>query len=246
MDFKARLTHQFNRAAFTYDAAALLQLETAGRLAGYLSQNGPLQRVLDLGCGTGFGLQFLKQRYPHSEWIGLDVSECMLWKAQEKEPEAVYLNADFDTLPLSDGSVDLVFSNLALQWSPSLSRSLDEIRRVLKEKRTLLFSTLVGQSMQELGQTPFLSCEAVQQSVKQSRFEILDQRLEQRRLEFPSVWEVLQSLKKVGAVACQTQTTTHLNGWRALQELADAYPRTQSGTYPLSYELLYLHSRKQR
>ena len=50
--------------------------------------------------------------------------------------------AEAAQLPFADGSFDLVFSNLCLQWVPDLPAVLAEFRRVLRPDGLLLFSTL--------------------------------------------------------------------------------------------------------
>ena len=76
---KKNTRQHFERAAKTYDAAAVLQREVAKRLSERLDyiKHQPA-RALDIGCGTGFITDDLLKRYPKAEIIALDVSLNML------------------------------------------------------------------------------------------------------------------------------------------------------------------------
>ncbi|MCB1637581.1 MAG: methyltransferase domain-containing protein, partial [Thiothrix sp.] len=76
---KARTRRGFERAADTYDAAAVLQREIGTRLLERLDyMRLEPERVLDLGCGTGFVTEKLLSRYKKAEVIGLDMAPAMV------------------------------------------------------------------------------------------------------------------------------------------------------------------------
>jgi len=126
----------FARAAARYDAAAVLQREIADRLLARLDymRIAP-QRILDLGCGTGYALNHLRRRYPGARLLGLDLVHAMTKLARaHTTPRLPFglgrflkrdclINADAQALPFADRSFDLVFSNLALQWCNPPGRS---------------------------------------------------------------------------------------------------------------------------
>jgi SAM-dependent methyltransferase len=59
-----------------------------------LSADGPAQRVLDLGAGTGDLAHSIRQSFPNAEILGLDVSAEGLEVARQKVPDAVFLERD--------------------------------------------------------------------------------------------------------------------------------------------------------
>jgi SAM-dependent methyltransferase len=61
----------------------------------------PPERVLDIGCGTGWLTQFL-----HGSVVALDQSESMLELARARIPEAVFVLADAPPLPFPSWSFD--------------------------------------------------------------------------------------------------------------------------------------------
>ena len=146
----------FERVAGRYDQHAALERETGDRLLERLTflRQSP-DRVLDLGCGTGVASEQLKQRFEAARVICLDASPQMLAGVQRRSSPALPLDplcGDLGALPLAARSVDLVFSNLALYWSPDPIRLFAELRRILRPGAMFLFSTLGTSSMQELVQ----------------------------------------------------------------------------------------------
>src|SRR5690606_17221299 len=67
-------------------------------------------------------------------------------------PRPVPVAADARALPLADRSVDVLYSNLCLQWVEDLPAVFAGLRRVLKPGGLLLVSTLGMVSLSELRQ----------------------------------------------------------------------------------------------
>jgi malonyl-CoA O-methyltransferase len=116
----ARVRRSFDRAAATYDAAAVLHAEVRDNLLARLDLMALAPRVaVDAGAGTGHASRALKRRYPRSLVIALDISQSMLQTAARQHTwlrRFARVCADAERLPLADGSVDLILSNLMLQW----------------------------------------------------------------------------------------------------------------------------------
>jgi malonyl-CoA O-methyltransferase len=151
---RARLRDSFDRASASYEVAADLQ----ARIALQLLERLELFRfvpevVLDLGCGTGRITRELKRRYPRARVIALDLALGMLREARRyQRPWRRFerICGDALRLPLRDGSVDLIFSNLMLQWCEPLGLALAEVRRVLKASGFFAFSTFGPDTLHEL------------------------------------------------------------------------------------------------
>ena len=156
----AGVRRAFGRAAHSYDAAAVLQREIGGRMLERLDYiRIEPRRILDLGCGTGAWLDPLRRRYGGSAVTGLDLALPMLrsaaardalWRRLIGRPSADLVCAHADAVPLADASVDLVWSNLMLQWLPDPAPAFAEVRRVLKPGGLFMFSTFGPDTLMEL------------------------------------------------------------------------------------------------
>ncbi len=130
--WRRRVAHAFSRAAGDYRHLATAQQTMGETLWARLPARADV--VLDLGCGPGHWSARLATRYgDDARVLGLDLAPGMLSEARRTHGEPVrWLCADAAALPLADASLDLVFSNLAIQWCPSLEDTLAELARVLR------------------------------------------------------------------------------------------------------------------
>jgi ubiquinone/menaquinone biosynthesis C-methylase UbiE len=94
-------------------------------------------RLLDVGCGTGRFLDFVKQAWPRLPALGLDLSDAYVAEARHHLRRWSRLNlmvANGEAIPLADGSLDAVTSIFLLhELPPKVRRAVfDEFARVLK------------------------------------------------------------------------------------------------------------------
>ena len=91
---------------------------------------------LDVACGTGEIMYRLAKRYPKSEFYGIDLSPEMIKKAKEKANGAknlIFQAGTVDELPFQDNAFDIVLCSEAFHHFEHPKRSLEEMRRVLRE-----------------------------------------------------------------------------------------------------------------
>jgi len=98
----------------------------------------PTARTLDLGCGEGRLARDLAER--GYDVVGVDASPSMVAAARETAPEMEIKLADAASLPLPDGSFDLVVAFMSLQDADDLAGAVREAGRVLSPGGHLCFA----------------------------------------------------------------------------------------------------------
>ena len=155
---RGQVRRAFSRAARSYDAAAGLQHAVEAQLLeslDYLDQRKP-DVVLDLGCGPATAAVAMQRRWPKARVLALDLALPMLRESVTRERwhplrrSVQRICADVRALPLAEGSVDVVFSNLCLQWIDDLPAVFAGFRRVLRPGGLLLVSTFGPDTLREL------------------------------------------------------------------------------------------------
>jgi ubiquinone/menaquinone biosynthesis C-methylase UbiE len=98
-------------------------------------------RVLDVGCGTGYGTAELAQHARSA--VGIDVSSDALVYAREHYPihDLTFLAASATTLPFRHGSFDLITAFEVIEHLGQWRDLLTEARRVLHHNGVFLVST---------------------------------------------------------------------------------------------------------
>lgn len=255
-----RKTRQgFERAAATYDANAILQREVGARLTERLDllKMQP-ETVLDLGCGTGAITEHLLKRYKKARVIGVDLAFNMVQKTRKRggwfrKPQGVC--ADAAQLPFCSQSVEMLVSNLMLQWCNDLGSVFSEFVRVLKPNGAVLFSTFGPDTLKELRTSwskvdnythtsHFPDMHDVGDALLQAGFRDPVMDCETITLTYHDVQGLLRDLKGIGANNATHGRNHGLTGKARLQAFLQAYEyfRTDEGLYPATYEVVYGHA----
>lgn len=140
----------FDRAAESYDTAAGLQRQVCKLLIAAVATeiaNRPAMRILDAGCGTGYALGMLAERWPDAEVLAADFAEAMI--AAAGGAEVLGVCTDVHALPFPPASFDLYWSSLTLQWCDPFA-AVAEAARVLAPGGLLAVSSLAPGTLAEL------------------------------------------------------------------------------------------------
>lgn len=249
---KDRVRQSFDRAAPTYDSAAQVQRKVCQRLATGLPVIFTPGIILDAGCGTGYALRLLGERFPAAPRLGLDIAPAMLAHAKGLD---YGLTGDVEHLPVKDRCVGLYWSSLALQWC-DLGRALGEARRVLKTGGHLALATLGPDTFHELREAfasvdgfqhtlGFLLPDAARQRADQAGFTEVMITRERQVAHYADLKSLLRAVKAVGANQVGDGRRTSLMGKAAWREVEAAYEaRRDAAGLPLTYDVVYLHARK--
>ncbi len=103
-----------------------------------LAELKPGEVVLDLGSGGGIDVFLSARRVgPTGKVYGLDMTDDMLALARENQKKAGVENVEFlkgeiESIPLPDGSVDVIISNCVINLSSDKTKVIAEAFRVLR------------------------------------------------------------------------------------------------------------------
>jgi ubiquinone/menaquinone biosynthesis C-methylase UbiE len=100
-----------------------------------LMRINPADRILDLGCGTGWASRRLARIATAGEITGIDVADEMLRRAEQASQgigNVRYLWGSAEKIPATDNSFDKVLSIESFYYYADQGKSLDELRRVMK------------------------------------------------------------------------------------------------------------------
>jgi malonyl-CoA O-methyltransferase len=273
----------FSRAAHHYDDAAALQREVGARLLESLDYyderaqrdaggGKPLapRRVLDVGCGPGHAAVAMQQRWPKAQVIALDLALPMAREARDNarqmRPAASNpvsrllasrpqpLCADARALPLADGSVDVLFSNLCLQWVEDLPAVFAGFRRVLRPDGLMVLSTFGPDTLWELREafghadsaphvSPFASIAQFGDALIAAGFKdpVLDR--DEFRMQHDSLADLMRELRTLGATNALSTRRRSLTGRTRFARAGQAYePMRRDGRLPATWEVITAHA----
>jgi len=263
----------FDQAAASYDAHAVLQREVCDRLLERLDfMTLQPERVLDVGCGTGYGLAHLRERYVTAELCALDLAPAMLKAARARLPQPNWtqralglltagrlplthtLCADMERLPLASSSVNLLWSSLALQWVGDLDATLKDFHRVLAPGGLLIFATFGPDTLKELrtafaavDDAPhvnhFVDLHDIGDMLVHAGFASPVMEMDMLTLTYTDLKTLMRDLKGIGAHNAAASRKRGLLGKTAWAKLEQAYDALrQAGRLPATYEVIYGHA----
>jgi malonyl-CoA O-methyltransferase len=215
------------------------------------------RNILDVGAGTGIASAGLLKRYPKARVLALDFALPMLRHAKRqgswrRRPSCVC--GDAEHLPLADDSVDLLFSNAAIQWCNDLPRTFAEFLRVLRPGGLLMFTTFGSSTLKELRQawshadghvhvSQFVDMHDVGDELMRARFADPVMDAERITLTYAEVIDLMRDLKLLGAHNASRARARGLTGRQRLRAMRQAYEAFRvDGRLPASYEVVYGHA----
>jgi len=256
---KTATRKHFENASDSYDASAVLQQEVAKRMSERLDYIKLQPRnALDIGCGTGYITKDLLKRYPKANIIALDLAFSMAQKSLKtgswfRKPQAIC--ADAEQLPLKAESVDLIVSNLMLQWSNDLNKIFTGFHRILAPNGLLLFSTFGPDTLKEMRQSwqtvddsphtsAFVDMHDIGDALLQAGFINPVTDMEIITMTYSSVRQIMKDIKNIGATNTRSGRNKGLMGKQKLKDFEQAYEqfKTSDGLYPATWEVIYGHA----
>jgi malonyl-CoA O-methyltransferase len=263
MEVKQGVRRNFARRVRSYDRHACMQrLMAQGLVAVAREVMGRARRILEIGCGTGYLTQLLRQANQEAHLIALDLDASLVDAARQRLGPAAkveWLVADGEN-PLK-GAYDLIIANATFQWFTRPTETMAAYYRSLSPGGVLSFSTLGPETFQELAnalaqaarglnlsQVPkipaldFGDRETWSDLLAQAGFRQMELAREMVTTTFPSVREFLKALQATGATNPRPSPFSP----RLLTAMIAAYQAGsgKNGAIPVSYEMIWAVAQK--
>ena len=245
---KDDVAKRFSGAAGQYDEIANIQAQIATAALARVPQQH-VNKALDIGCGTGRHTQRLGRIATTT--TGLDLAAGMVEQAQQNYPVIHFVQGDAEQLPWQSAAFDLVFSSMALQWCRCPQAALAEISRVLHHGGRAELAIMVDGSFAELRRASRAAGVSLQinelftasdwlAALSQTGLKYGAHELVEYSDEFDGIWQLLRSIKGVGAGSSAQGAKRQGLTRKALNQLETAMPRNEQGQLTNTYTVLHL------
>jgi malonyl-CoA O-methyltransferase len=246
---KLKIKECFNKAARTYDNYSSVQRkagQTLINIGGIDQMYFP--NAIDLGCGTGHVTEELIRRIRYHHFQAVDLSDQLLLVARERlTPYKIQIHeADFDNLNLKHESLDLIFSNMTLQWSLDLEKTLKGIFQKMAQGSLCLFSLPLGDTFQELqshSKNQFYKTEDIHQILRNTGYTLIKSETQIYTETFNTQFQALKAIKAVGANYIFFRTNKSLSFATGI-ERPSANSINSSEQFPLTYQIGFFKAKK--
>ncbi|TVL77135.1 methyltransferase type 11 [Brachyspira hyodysenteriae] len=135
-DYEKLSKEHFNKQASIYDEKDTIYYSKYGKIScNYVSEylkNIDYNKLLDIGCGTGYLINMLKKYKATAEFYGLDLSEEMINISKSKNiKDAEFILGSANKLPFNDNTFDIVTCIQSFHHYPYPDEAMKEVYRVL-------------------------------------------------------------------------------------------------------------------
>ncbi|MFQ5659607.1 MAG: malonyl-ACP O-methyltransferase BioC [Gammaproteobacteria bacterium] len=253
------MAESFNSAAAHYQRVAVLQQTVAKRLLERLQLiNIDPGRVLDLGAGAGSTARLLAKSYHNAAIVHADLALKMLCQSRQGFrrffSRHAFVCTDAECLALAGSSIDLVFSNLMLQWCNDIDQVFAEINRITRSGGLFIFSSLGPDTLSELRQSwsavddtvhvnAFVDMHDLGDALVRAGFEQPVMETEGFTMTYRNVDSLMRELKLLGAHNVNVGRRRSLTGKGRLKGMLNEYEKwRKEGRLPATYEVIYGHA----
>ncbi len=205
---KDLVRRRFAKSLAAYDSLAVVQRRIAATLAGYFSAAAParFERVLEVGCGTGFFTdELLKISRIDSFYLNDLVPEALPPLAGRLAARHVeLLPGDAERIALPEG-LDLVVSTSTVQWFDDPDAFFERVAVALKPGGRFVFNTFGPENLSQVktltgNGLEYTPMEELRRRLEK-HFTHVDLRRETIRQRFDAPFDVLRHLQQTGVTA---------------------------------------------
>jgi malonyl-CoA O-methyltransferase len=201
---KELIKKRFSRSLKTYSGNAVIQKQMAKKLVGEIPGFN-FEKILELGCGTGFITEELVSKINFSDYITVDIiPECKNYISKISDKIRFICEDIEDNNKIYSSKYDLIISNATLQWLDNLPQFIQKLKNNLTDTGYLIFTLFGKENYKELA--PFVKNPLKYYSVDEIKnfctdYEIINISEEKFVMEFKTPTYVLRHIKNTGVNA---------------------------------------------
>lgn len=213
--------------------------------------------ILDAGSGPAREARALRERYRGARIVALDFSLALLPRRRPLErllgrAASHPVCADILKLPIGPQAVDLVWSNMALEYVEEPLQAFREFHRVLAPEGLLMFATLGPDTLKELRAAAgeprvhrFLDMHDLGDRLVGAGFSAPVVDMEVLTLTYPGPEALLGELRGAGRTNARADRPRGLSGKEfGARLLAALAAQARSGRVAATFEVVYGHAWK--
>lgn len=248
------IAERFSAAAHHYqDHNKLQRLSAASLLDGFIATGN----LLDIGAGPGTRFEFPQAAISKPKVFALDIALGMLKKLKQTYPHYQSICADAAQLPLGEGTMDSIYSNLALQWCADFPAVAAEMARVLRPSGECHLAIVADGSLNELSAlglrvNAFSPMDELIGAFDSEKWQLSKVTLVPMTVHFDTLKALLYSIKGVGASVQSYRVSAlphgeilKLRGRKDWQDLIlHAEMLRQPQGLPLTYQIAQIRARR--
>ncbi|TKG96602.1 malonyl-[acyl-carrier protein] O-methyltransferase BioC [Puteibacter caeruleilacunae] len=247
---KEQVKRHFSKSLDTYDQEAAAQQLIVDHLLSLMPEDYSPGEALEIGCGTGYLTKKLIQNNRDTSWwindLVDDVREGVGEEINSKGCFRRFLPGDAEQIDFP-GNLNLIISASTVQWFHHLDQFITKVHSSLSKNGWFVFSSFGPRNFHELrsirgGGLEYFPLKELGRMVEAS-FDVIQIEEDEISLEFDSVRDVLEHLKKTGVNATATKCWTRTEMQEFIHEYESRY-KTASGKVTLTYHPIYVVAQK--
>lgn len=219
-----------------------------------------VDRFIDVGCGQGKDLMWLRKQFPQSSAVGVDGAFSPVRQASRKnqDPAIAYLCGNAETMMFLPETFNLVWSNMMLHWAEDIGAVLSCWYQMLRQNGLLLFSCLGYGSLHNLYHAfdgldgyghimTFLDCQQLGEAMVQSGFPSPVLEREWIVLTYQEIGPLLRDIRALGGnpLVNRRQGLMGKAIFAKLIQNLEAL-RDETGQITLRFEIIFGHAFKEK